>query len=717
VETKINLTRFAGKEIYIAFRYEGNNTHVWYLDDVKVELLTGADAGVTAISSPTGGANLTTTETITVKVKNFGAGTLTDTPVKISVDGGTPITETIPSIGFEQEEEYTFTQKLDLSAVKTYTITAYTEYPADTDLSNDTTTISVTNDGNIAIMGNFTSVTSCGIRFVDEGKDEYYSNDRSETQTATFYPETPGDKLKADFIAFSSFPYEAVLYGGYLYETFGDTLYVYNGNTADESLLIGALTGDLRSDLPLPFRSSASDGSLTFVFKKNSGITREGWDANITCFTPLPNDAAIGKILSPVKDGESPAQVKVLIANYGTNPVASLDVAYTLNNSNPVVETYTGNIGTNATVEFTFSQPIDFSEYKDYTLKVYSLLANDGDRTNDTVSFSFTHKENVILSGYRIYDETLSGVEDISVVSFDIWHPSVITIESTYRDGDNIICAGEVAGDYIYVYTRVNDYYGTPANFVKLTKNWTEVSSVPVTIVPNDLTYDYTTETLYGFSPDNYYGTMLLQTVNLETGELTTVATITNVNNYLYAIAAGLDGNLYGIDYNGNLVSIDKSTGEGTLIKSTGIKPQYFQSMTFDRSSGRLFWAMYNTKSQGKLIELDPVTGALTDWGTIGGNAQIVALHTKTSEVKIPEVNKQKAIAIFPNPAKDAVYISYVPENSTIRILDLTGKLLESRKVANSSNNVKLDLNLTQGIYFIQIENNKTKTVQKLIIK
>jgi hypothetical protein len=63
------------------------------------------------------------------------------------------------------------------------------------------------------------------------------------------------------------------------------------------------------------------------------------------------------------------------------------------------------------------------------------------------------------------------------------------------------------------------------------------------------------------------------------------------------------------------------------------------------------------------------------------------------------------------------VYVSYVPENSIISILDLTGRVIKNKQAAKSENNVRLDLNLASGVYFIRIENNNVKTLQKLIIK
>jgi hypothetical protein len=74
VETIVDLSEFAGEEIYIAFRYQGLDAHGWYLDDVLVEAtpalftvtfhvaedVTNGDPIEGAVISMTGYPNLTT---------------------------------------------------------------------------------------------------------------------------------------------------------------------------------------------------------------------------------------------------------------------------------------------------------------------------------------------------------------------------------------------------------------------------------------------------------------------------------------------------------------------------------------------------------------------------------------------------------------------------------------------------------------------------------
>lgn len=815
VETKISLYKYAGKTIRIAFRYEGIYAHEWYLDDLKVEEITGANAGVTAISSPKNGSNLTAAETITVKVKNSGAETLINTPVFIQIDDEEPFSEVVPfAIGIDEEKEFTFTTPVNLSDVKTYTVKAYTQYPNDTDHSNDTTTIVVTNYGNIAVMGGSASITSCDIQFVDDGLDDGYSGGVDETQTITFYPETPDKRVTAEFTSFASMPYILIDFFGAISEYMGDTLFIYNGNTANENRLIAALTSHLDFDLPAPFRSSTPDGSLTFVFKKQSALMDAGWEANINCLIPQLYDATVEQILSPKKGGEAAAEVKVKIANYGVNAIASTDLAYVLNNGTPVVETFTGNLTPGETAEFTFAQTVDISANIDHTLTVYTLLPNDGDLANDTISVSFIN--NITFFGYRIFDKNWQAMSETGAVSVELIDPSVVTPVSDYKDGDNTIFAGTYADGYIYAYSYDEEY--NPVNFIKLNSDWTEVSKAATTEAPSDMTYDYSTGTLYAVSYDATTERLLLQTVDPKTGVLTTVTPVTGII-YLYTIAADLSGNLYGVDLNGTLVAIDKTTGVATPIGSTGISPRFIQSMTFDHNTGRLFWAMCNVDEEGLLIELNPATGAATDWGILGGDAEIVALYTIYDPTITPELvgvniadgdtevdpelsiivtfdravtgsdlsritlmkrgstasselvtltpsifgnvltiahdkleyevsydllipdgtinnyNSEIALSfttrrysaipslsarsftIYPNPTKNVVYISSVPENSVISILDLTGRTVENQRITKEEREVKLNLNLASGVYLIQIESNGAKTLQKLILK
>ncbi|WP_169627260.1 M12 family metallo-peptidase [Flavobacterium antarcticum] len=114
-----------------------------------------------------------------------------------------------------------------------------------------------------------TSGNYCGgLNFYDTGGAVgNYANRESFTRTIT--PNVPDQKLVVTFTQFS-------LEAGY------DYLYIYNG--ADDSFpeLNGGV-GFTGTSSPGTVTSTATDGSLTFKFISDQGVTAAGWKATISC--------------------------------------------------------------------------------------------------------------------------------------------------------------------------------------------------------------------------------------------------------------------------------------------------------------------------------------------------------------------------------------------------------------------------------------------------
>ncbi|MED5354679.1 MAG: GEVED domain-containing protein [Bacteroidota bacterium] len=107
--------------------------------------LNANDIGVSAITSPSSGTNLSATEQITVIITNYGGATQTDFDVSIDLDGNI-FTETVAGpLEGNSTIEYTFVYLADLSAFGSYSITAYTSLASDYDNSNDSTSVTVSN--------------------------------------------------------------------------------------------------------------------------------------------------------------------------------------------------------------------------------------------------------------------------------------------------------------------------------------------------------------------------------------------------------------------------------------------------------------------------------------------------------------------------------------------------------------------------------------------
>ncbi|MDR2058124.1 MAG: choice-of-anchor J domain-containing protein [Dysgonamonadaceae bacterium] len=652
VETKINLADYTGEDIYIAFRYEGIFAHIWYLDDISLTELTDFDAGVTAVVSPISGT-LTSEETIQIKVKNFGAKALTEVPVKVSIDGGTPVPGTVSSLGINEEVEYNFLVPFDFSELKTYEITAYTELAGDGSQDNDSATVNVINVGNCVVsvfpymegMENDATLLCWNNFYYDEdGSDvgwtvvdgtSAHSGARMASHEYNNYLQqdgwmvSPQIKIPATGVyalSFWSFNVFADYYGKN-----SVLISIGSADPADEDFEeVWSPESVKPAWVETKISLAAYAGEDIYVAFRYEGTDAHIWYLDDLCIAEFPaQDAGVSRIVSPraVNGGESEAPVEVEITNFGANPLTSVMLAYEFDGGEPVEETFTleSPIASFGTAKLAFTQTVDVSAAREepYAIEVYTQLTGDAEASNDMTSLAFPYKGGIRLCGYRFYDRSGDYPDAVSFATDD---PSDVVTISAYTDGDNKICSGEYVDDYIYGYT-LSESGGEVyvKNFVKLTSDWTEVSQTPITEIAYDMAYDYSTGTMYALGYDPKTNAPQLKTVNLETGAMTYVA---DLDRDFSTLSIDLAGNLYAVSNNGNFTSINKTTGAVTIIGGTGVTPDYLQSAAFDHNTGRLFWAMCNTYGEGKLLEIDPSTGMVTDLGTLGGDAQIVALYT-----------------------------------------------------------------------------------------
>ncbi|MCX6230021.1 MAG: T9SS type A sorting domain-containing protein, partial [Bacteroidetes bacterium] len=117
----------------------------WAIDDVELTLAPiAADAGVTAITTPTSPSAVGDIITVSVTVKNFGYGVLSNIPVKYQVGTGAVVTGTIPGpLAPGATTNYTFTQTF-MVGLQNYNICAYTAVAGDLYTQNDKTCKSIT---------------------------------------------------------------------------------------------------------------------------------------------------------------------------------------------------------------------------------------------------------------------------------------------------------------------------------------------------------------------------------------------------------------------------------------------------------------------------------------------------------------------------------------------------------------------------------------------
>lgn len=75
-------------------------------------------------------------------------------------------------------------------------------------------------------------------------------------------------------------------------------------------------------------------------------------------------------------------------------------------------------------------------------------------------------------------------------------------------------------------------------------------------------------------------------------------------------------------------------------------------------------------------------------------------------------------VRIYPNPATDLIQVSINAENvqANINIYDVTGKLVKALKTNNQLNTISVS-DLPKGLYFVNIQNDKQNSINKIIVQ
>ena len=196
--------------------------------------------------------------------------------------------------------------------------------------------------------------------------------------------------------------------------------------------------------------------------------------------------------------------------------------------------------------------------------------------------------------------------------------------------------AGAYGGGYYYIATT------QPSGSTEVPKTLVRVSLADgatetvgnltgYTNLINDMTYDWSTSTMYAISRvDETYSA--LYSINLTDARSTRIATL---DRKFFTLAASYSGELYAISFAGDFCRINKSTGQVTVIGSTGQNPEKFQSMEFDHATRTLWWiASTRVLNEGGTVEvpqsfvatIDPATGAVTRHQEFGDN-QLAGLY------------------------------------------------------------------------------------------
>ncbi|MCL2435415.1 MAG: T9SS type A sorting domain-containing protein [Lentimicrobiaceae bacterium] len=223
-----------------------------------------------------------------------------------------------------------------------------------------------------------------------------------------------------------------------------------------------------------------------------------------------------------------------------------------------------------------------------------------------------------IARGTRNYAQAGTGA--LGYIEFDCENIQGATLLSTTTSYG----AGYLNGT-VYSYRNDVDGQGQATNCYFLiieAATGTIINTIPrselYAQVIGSVCYDHTSSTMYalqGAANNNR-----VRTIDLATGELTTISTVSGpaAASLILAMTMDLDGNMYALEAasagNARFFSIDKATGVSTLIGATGKPANYAQSIAFDYNDSDmpLYWAQLSTTTDLNWMKINVATGAAT---------------------------------------------------------------------------------------------------------
>ncbi len=445
------------------------------------------DVGVSAILYPVSALNLTSQETVMVRVKNYGTSSQNNIPVSYKIDNFAVVTETIAStIPSNDSVTYTFNAKANLSiAGNTYQIKAWTGLSCDNTPQNDTAWKSVTNllpnycisTATSALHEEITNV-SIGTVFshTSPAVGAMYTNHSTTVLPPIFSPGltypmsitssfTPGASTQyACWVkAWVDFNRDGI-FDPLTEEIFSQATTSSNTVTANIQIPFNALNGNTMMRVVLNQTSTASS-----VTPCNTYIYGETEDYMVTIAPQAVCDAGVIQIISPasLSQAATPQPVWVKFMNFGSDPIApgTLSIAYTLNSGTPVVVAYPPGLP---------SGGVDSIQMPDVTLPMgnntlcaYTILACDTTQFNNEICKGTYGQFYTTLPFFDDFESSNMWYKPATTQNWQYGTPLANIINSAYSGSKAWVT--NLTGDYSnnadeYLYTPVFNFMGLGGN-------------------------------------------------------------------------------------------------------------------------------------------------------------------------------------------------------------------------------------------------------------
>jgi len=446
----VNLGAYAGQEIIVGFLAQDGpiddvESYYFHLDNINLYNISGTDAGITSIVTPSIGC-FSIAEPVEVVVKNFGNATISNFSVSAAVSGA--VTQTLTSTFTANLAPFASANftigTLNMSTAGTYSIKGYTSLSGETNIYNDTLMVI---KNSIALLSlpqsvNFTAYNGSNLNTLFTGWNEGNGfpvptattsswinqnglNGATNVNARIFLSAVSNNvwivSPKVSATANSNISFDASLTGN-ISAPFTPTImgtddklrvmvstdcglsytpiYTVNAsnnlgtNFSNFNVSLGAYNGQ---DIIVALL--AQDGPLDDIESYYLNVD------NINLYNSAAADGGVSAILTPTINAclSATQQIVVTVNNYGFNPLTNFPVTAVISGpiNSTVTSNFTGTLAPSANASFTIGIA-NMNVSGAYTVNAFTGVSGDPNAFNDAATINTTQSPDFGITGVNL---------------------------------------------------------------------------------------------------------------------------------------------------------------------------------------------------------------------------------------------------------------------------------------------------------------------------
>ena len=416
---------------------------------------------------------------------------------------------------------------------------------------------------------------------------------------------------------------------------------------------------------PLWVAVTAKGGNGWESLRSNAVTVNQGNGGLFGC--PLAKDLAVTAINNTESDFDKlcntdPIIISADIENDGTDAQSNFTISYQVGSEAIVNETYTGALAAGASDTYVFSTPATLTTNGDTTLRVWTSLAGDEFVNND---------ENVFNFNARSSGSALNFIEDFETINAipDDWTLTNFDNSITWISASNVI--GSDGNPTQTLFIDGYNYNNALGQQDWLVTEYFDLTAVPDATLLFDLSkaqYDATNQDDLRIDISTDCGVTFTQIYFKDAGDL---ATVPNTTDQFEPTDAS--------HWREEAVSLDAYVGNNVLLR-------------FAHVNG------------------------------FGNTTYIDNVRVISSILSVEENTLERAISMYPNPAKssvDVVINTTLGNTYEIELLNSIGQTITKIEETPFSARAQEKLDVSQygtGLYFVKIKVGDQSVTKKLIV-